>query len=62
MPQVLSELGELLAHGLAVKPGKTLFTQRGKPVFGPPQPGGSLFYVSFIGAPAHRVHAWRGIE
>jgi molybdenum cofactor synthesis domain-containing protein len=38
VPQVLSEQGELLAHGLAVKPGKpTLFgSAQGKPVFGLP--------------------------
>ena len=54
VPQVLSELGELLAHGLAVKPGKpTLFGRaRGKPVFGlPGNPVAAYFMFHLLARP-----------
>ncbi len=54
VPQVLSELGELLAHGLAVKPGKpTLFgCARGKPVFGlPGNPVAAYFMFHLLARP-----------
>ncbi|MEL7646179.1 MAG: gephyrin-like molybdotransferase Glp [Anaerolineaceae bacterium] len=54
VPQVLSELGELLAHGLAVKPGKpTLFgSARGKPVFGlPGNPVAAFFMFHLLARP-----------
>ena len=54
VPQLLSELGELLAHGLAVKPGKpTLFGRaRGKPVFGlPGNPVAAYFMFHLLARP-----------
>lgn len=54
VPQVLSELGELLAHGLAVKPGKpTLFgSAEGKPVFGlPGNPVAAYFIFHLLARP-----------
>lgn len=54
VPQVLSELGELLAHGLAVKPGKpTLFgSAQGKPVFGlPGNPVAAFFIFHLLARP-----------
>ncbi len=54
VPQVLSELGELLAHGLAVKPGKpTLFgSAGGKPVFGlPGNPVAAYFMFHLLARP-----------
>ncbi|HPS33239.1 MAG TPA: molybdopterin molybdotransferase MoeA [Anaerolineaceae bacterium] len=54
VPLVLAELGELLAHGLAVKPGKpTLFgSAGGKPVFGlPGNPVAAFFMFHLLARP-----------
>ena len=50
VPQVVAELGELLVHGLAVKPGKpTLFGQvEGKPVFGLPGNPVAAYFMAFL--------------
>ena len=62
IPAVISELGELLVHGVAAKPGKpTILGEiRGKPVFGPArQPGSRLFHVPDLCPPAVAEHAGR---
>jgi len=50
VPQVVAELGELLVHGLAVKPGKpTLFGQvQGKPVFGLPGNPVAAYFMAYL--------------
>jgi len=50
VPQVVAELGELLVHGLAVKPGKpTLFGQvGGKPVFGLPGNPVAAYFMAYL--------------
>jgi len=50
VPQVVAELGELMVHGLAVKPGKpTLFGQvGGKPVFGLPGNPVAAYFMAYL--------------
>ena len=50
VPQVVAELGELMVHGLAVKPGKpTLFGQvQGKPVFGLPGNPVAAYFMAYL--------------
>ncbi len=50
VPQVVAELGELMVHGLAVKPGKpTLFGQvEGKPVFGLPGNPVAAYFMAYL--------------
>jgi molybdopterin molybdotransferase len=50
VPQVVAELGELLVHGLAVKPGKpTLFGQvEGRPVFGLPGNPVAAYFMAYL--------------
>jgi len=50
VPQAVTELGELLVHGLAVKPGKpTLFGQvEGKPVFGLPGNPVAAYFMAYL--------------
>lgn len=49
MPRVINNLGEMLVHGLAIKPGKpTLFGQiAGKPVFGLPGNPVAAFFIFY---------------
>jgi molybdopterin molybdotransferase len=50
VPQVVAELGELMVHGLAVKPGKpTLFGKvQGKPVFGLPGNPVAAYFMAYL--------------
>ena len=61
MPRIVAELGEMLVHGLAVKPGKpTIIGEiEGKPVFGlPGNPVAAFFIFDYLVKPL--LLAWQG--
>lgn len=61
MPRIMAELGEMLVHGLAVKPGKpTIIGEvEGKPIFGlPGNPVAAFFIFEYLVKPL--LLAWQG--
>ncbi|NMX22094.1 molybdopterin molybdenumtransferase MoeA [ANME-1 cluster archaeon GoMg4] len=60
LPKVIEELGEILVHGVDIKPGKPFIfgTIRGKPFFGlPGNPTSALVTFNLFGAPLLRTIA-----
>jgi len=58
LPKVIEELGEMLVHGVDIKPGKPFIfgTIRGKPFFGlPGNPTSALVTFNLFGAPLLRT-------
>lgn len=58
LPKVIEELGEILVHGVDIKPGKPFIfgTIRGKPFFGlPGNPTSALVTFNLFGAPLLRT-------
>ena len=61
MPRIVTELGEMLVHGLAVKPGKPTIIGEfgGKPIFGlPGNPVAAFFIFEYLVKPL--LLAWQG--
>ncbi|MEA2053386.1 MAG: gephyrin-like molybdotransferase Glp [Euryarchaeota archaeon] len=58
LPKVIEELGEIIVHGVDIKPGKPLILGliRGKPVFGlPGNPTSALITFNLFAAPLLRI-------
>ncbi len=58
LPKVIEELGEIIVHGVDIKPGKPFIfgTIRGKPFFGlPGNPTSALVTFNLFGAPLRRT-------